>query len=46
VAPEQVATTQIYRGVIPFILIQLLMLGVLALWPALATWLPAQIYGQ
>jgi tripartite ATP-independent transporter DctM subunit len=46
VAPEQVATMQIYRGVIPFILIQLLMLGVLALWPALATWLPAQIYGQ
>ena len=46
VAPEQVATMQIYRGVIPFILIQLLMLGVLALWPALATWLPAQVYGQ
>ncbi len=46
VAPEQVATMQIYRGVVPFILIQLLMLGVLALWPALATWLPAQIYAQ
>jgi len=29
----------------PFIGIQLLALGVLALWPALATWLPAQIYG-
>jgi len=46
VAPEQVATMQIYRGVVPFILIQLLMLGVLAMWPSLATWLPAQIYGQ
>jgi TRAP-type mannitol/chloroaromatic compound transport system permease large subunit len=46
VAPEQVATMQIYKGVVPFILIQLLMLGVLALWPALATWLPAQIYAQ
>lgn len=46
VAPEHVATTQIYKGVVPFILIQLLMLGILAFWPALATWLPAQIYGQ
>jgi TRAP-type mannitol/chloroaromatic compound transport system permease large subunit len=46
VAPEEVATTQIYKGVVPFILIQLLMLGVLAMWPSLATWLPAQIYGQ
>ena len=46
VAPEQVATLQIYRGVIPFILIQLLLLAVLALWPELATWLPAQIYGK
>ncbi|MFN3712058.1 MAG: TRAP transporter large permease subunit [Alcanivoracaceae bacterium] len=46
VAPEHVATIQIYKGVIPFILIQLLMLGVLALWPALATWLPGQVYGQ
>jgi tripartite ATP-independent transporter DctM subunit len=46
VAPESVATTQIYKGVVPFILIQLLMLGVLATWPALATWLPAQVYGQ
>lgn len=46
VAPEGVATMQIYKGVIPFILIQLLMLGVLAFWPALATWLPAQIYAQ
>ena len=46
VAPEGVATMQIYKGVIPLILIQLLMLGVLAFWPALATWLPAQIYAQ
>ena len=45
VAPEQVATTQIYKGVVPFILIQLLMLGILAMWPSLATWLPTQIYG-
>ncbi|MFK7829947.1 MAG: TRAP transporter large permease subunit [Congregibacter sp.] len=40
VAPESVPTTAIYRGVIPFIFIQLLVLAVLWLWPALATWLP------
>lgn len=40
VAPETVTTTHIYKGVVPFILLQLLMLLLLALWPALATWLP------
>jgi TRAP-type mannitol/chloroaromatic compound transport system permease large subunit len=45
VAPPEVKTTQIYQGVIPFIIIQLLMLGILALFPELATWLPDQLYG-
>jgi TRAP-type mannitol/chloroaromatic compound transport system permease large subunit len=40
VAPESVPTTAIYRGVIPFILIQLLVLVALWIWPSLATWLP------
>ncbi|MEQ5803757.1 TRAP transporter large permease subunit [Halomonas sp. H10-9-1] len=43
VTPESVPTSAIYRGVIPFILIQLGMLGALALFPALATWLPSVI---
>jgi len=45
VAPETVRTGQIYRGVIPFVIIQLATLGVLALWPELVTWLPDRIYG-
>lgn len=45
VAPASVPTTAIYRGALPFIAIQLLMLGLLALWPSLATWLPDRIYG-
>jgi TRAP-type mannitol/chloroaromatic compound transport system permease large subunit len=45
VAPESVSTMQIYRGVIPFILIQLVILSLLAYWPALATWLPEAVYG-
>ncbi len=44
VAPPEVTTMQIYRGVVPFVVIQLLMLGALALWPGLATWLPEAIY--
>jgi len=46
VAPPEVSTGDIYRGVAPFIAIQVLMLGVLALWPELATWLPGQVYGD
>jgi tripartite ATP-independent transporter DctM subunit len=44
VAPESVRTVDIYRGVAPYILIQLLMLGVLGFWPQLATWLPGLVY--
>ncbi len=45
VAPSTISTMQIYRGVIPFIVIQILMLGLLAWWPELATWLPEKVYG-
>jgi len=42
--PESVPTSAIYRGVVPFIGIQLLVLIVLALWPPLVTWLPSVVY--
>jgi len=45
VAPTELRTMDVYRGVVPFIALQLLMLGVLALWPELATWLPSILYG-
>ena len=45
VAPPEVPTTAIYRGVAPFIAIQLAALALLALWPEIATWLPAALYG-
>ena len=44
VAPEAVQTTAIYRGVLPFILIQLLLMGLLAAFPSIATWLPNQLH--
>ncbi len=45
VAPEEVKTTDIYRGVAPFVAMQLAMLGILAAFPAMATWLPKLLYG-
>jgi len=46
VAPASVPTTALYRGVVPFIAIQLAMIALLMAWPALATWLPGVLYGQ
>ena len=46
VAPPSVTTAQIYRGVIPFVVIQLLALLLLAVFPELVTWLPGKIYGS
>ena len=43
VAPESVHTAAIYRGVVPFIVIQLLVIASIWIWPSLATWLPAQL---
>ncbi len=40
VAPPSVKITQIYRGVIPFIIIQLSVLGLLVAFPDVVTWLP------
>ena len=45
VADKAVKTSSIYRGVIPFIIMQLLLLLALAKWPELITWLPTVIYG-
>lgn len=45
VAPKQIQTKQIYKGVIPFIIIQLIALAILSVWPEIVTWLPEKIYG-
>ncbi|MFK8029250.1 MAG: TRAP transporter large permease subunit [Gammaproteobacteria bacterium] len=45
VAPPELPTKAIYRGVMPFVLIQLLLLLILSLWPELVTWLPNRVYG-
>ncbi|AQT62447.1 C4-dicarboxylate ABC transporter [Cellvibrio mixtus] len=43
VAPASIKTSEIYRGVLPFIGLQLALLCIMALWPSLVTWLPSQL---
>ena len=43
-APDEIKTIDIYRGVIPFVVIQLLAICILALFPMIATWLPRALF--
>ena len=45
VAPPEVTTMHIYKGVVPFVVIKLVALVILAVFPELATWLPKVIFG-
>ena len=44
VAPKGITTGDIYKGVIPFVALQLLSLLILALFPAIVTWLPTVVF--
>jgi TRAP-type mannitol/chloroaromatic compound transport system permease large subunit len=46
VVPPSVTTLQIYRGIVPYVFIQLLAIAVVFLFPTLVTGLPALIYGR
>jgi len=39
-APDEITTGHIYRGVLPFIVLQAVGVAVIWFWPSLATWLP------
>jgi TRAP-type mannitol/chloroaromatic compound transport system permease large subunit len=43
-APPEVTTTALYRGVVPFILLNLVGMAVIFTVPALATWLPRVLF--
>ncbi|KOR29773.1 C4-dicarboxylate ABC transporter, partial [Achromatium sp. WMS2] len=45
IAPPEVTTSEIYLGVMPYIIIQIMVIGLLILWPDLVTWLPSKVYG-
>jgi tripartite ATP-independent transporter DctM subunit len=46
VAPNEVQLIHIYKGVVPFIILQLIGLGVIMKWPQLVLWLPSLAYGN
>ena len=46
VAPSTVKMQEIYRGIIPFVLLQLIGLALVLEFPSLALWLPQQVFGR
>lgn len=44
VCPPEIKLTDIYNGVVPFIILQLAALALVVVFPTLATWLPAVAY--
>ena len=46
VTPPEITTGHIYRGIIPFVIFQLIGLLIVALYPPLATWLPHVVFGD
>jgi tripartite ATP-independent transporter DctM subunit len=46
VCPPGVTLGHIYKGVVPFVLLQLIGLAIVFYWPELTTWLPAKAYGN
>jgi TRAP-type mannitol/chloroaromatic compound transport system permease large subunit len=43
VAPPEVTTGDIYRGIVPFVLLQVIALVLVFFFPALALWMPKAI---
>jgi TRAP-type mannitol/chloroaromatic compound transport system permease large subunit len=43
-APPEVKIQSIYRGIIPFVIMQLIVLALVMLFPQLALWLPGAVY--
>jgi tripartite ATP-independent transporter DctM subunit len=44
VVPPQITTLDIYRGIVPFVLLQILAITLVFLFPQLVLWLPEQMY--
>jgi TRAP-type mannitol/chloroaromatic compound transport system permease large subunit len=44
VAPAEIKTSDIYRGIVPFVIIQIFALALLWFAPGMATWLPSMLY--
>ncbi|MBU4529016.1 MAG: TRAP transporter large permease subunit [Hoeflea sp.] len=45
VAPENLPTSAIYKGVLPFVMLQIVAIAILFIFPEIVTWLPRLIAG-
>jgi TRAP-type mannitol/chloroaromatic compound transport system permease large subunit len=45
-APPEISIIDIYRSIIPFVLVMLLGLALVTIFPAIALWLPNHVYGK
>jgi len=45
VTPPEISTGDIYRGIVPFVIVQLIGLLIVVLYPKLVTWLPSVVFG-
>lgn len=46
VAPPEVRTGHIYKGIIPFVILQIIGLSLVVAFPEMATWLPRVVFGS
>ncbi|OQY51773.1 MAG: C4-dicarboxylate ABC transporter [Desulfobacteraceae bacterium 4572_89] len=46
VCPPEIKTIDVYKGIIPFVFLQIIGLIIIAIWPCLVTWLPGVVYGN
>jgi TRAP-type mannitol/chloroaromatic compound transport system permease large subunit len=45
-APKEVTLIDIYKSIVPFVLIKLLGLALVIIFPEIALWMPDQVYGK
>lgn len=46
VTPPEISTGHIYRGIIPYVVFQLIGLAIVVMFPVLVTWLPEVVFGR
>lgn len=46
VVPKEITTRDIYIGIIPFVILQLIAVAAVFMWPEIILWLPKKIYGS
>lgn len=46
VVPDEITTGHIYRGIIPFVILQMIGLAIVTLFPILSTWLPRIVFAN